>query len=71
MTLKEREGAMKHMPPSVFKARCLSIIRGIQSTGEPVLVTKRGKPWVKVIRVEAERDVLSSGTGRSKLQAKS
>ncbi len=71
MTLKEREGAMKHMPASVFKARCLSIIRDIQSTGEPVLVTKRGKPWVKVIRVEAERDVLSSGTGRSKLQAKS
>jgi len=62
---------MKHMPASVFKARCLSIIRDIQSTGEPVLVTKRGKPWVKVIRVEAERDVLSSGAGRSKLQAKS
>ncbi len=28
----------------------------IQATGEPVIVTKRGKPVVKVVPVESEKD---------------
>jgi len=49
---------MKQMGASAFKARCLSVIREIQATGEPVLVTKRGKPWVKVVPFESEKDDL-------------
>lgn len=52
------EGTLKQMRASVFKARCLSVIRDIQATGEPVLVTKRGKPVVKVVPVETEKDDL-------------
>ena len=49
---------MKQMRASVFKAKCQSVIRDIQATGEPVLVTKRGKPRVKVVPFESERDHL-------------
>jgi prevent-host-death family protein len=47
---------MKQMPASAFKARCLAIMDDVQATGEPVVVTKRGKPVVKVIPVRPEKD---------------
>jgi prevent-host-death family protein len=47
---------VKQMPASVFKARCLSVMNDIQATGEAVIVTKRGKPVVKVVPVESEKD---------------
>ncbi|HLK04272.1 MAG TPA: type II toxin-antitoxin system prevent-host-death family antitoxin [Candidatus Acidoferrum sp.] len=47
---------MKEMRASVFKSRCLKVMDRVQATGEPVIVTKRGKPVVKVIPVEQEND---------------
>jgi len=47
---------MKQMPASAFKTRCLSVMDDVQATGEPVIVTKRGKPVVKVVPVELEMD---------------
>lgn len=47
---------MKQMRASVFKARCLNVMDDIQATGEPVIVTKRGKPVVKVIPIKPEKD---------------
>ena len=47
---------MKLMRASVFKARCLSVMNDIQATGEPVIVTKRGKPVVMVVPVKPEQD---------------
>jgi prevent-host-death family protein len=47
---------MKQMRASAFKARCLSVMNEIQATGEPVIVTKRGKPVVKVVPVKPEND---------------
>ncbi|GEM_PF-775903 len=47
---------MKQMRASAFKARCLKVMNEVQATGEPVIVTKRGKPVVKVIPVGAEKD---------------
>jgi prevent-host-death family protein len=49
---------MKHMRASAFKARCLSVMNDVQATGEPVIVTKRGKPVVKVGPVESESNAL-------------
>lgn len=49
---------MKQMRASVFKARCLAVMDDIQATGEPVIVTKRGKPVVKVIPIKPEKDNL-------------
>jgi prevent-host-death family protein len=47
---------MKQMRASAFKARCLAVMDDIQATGEPVIVTKRGKPVVKVISIKPEND---------------
>ena len=47
---------MKRMPASVFKTKCLAVMDDVQATGEPVIVTKRGKPVVKVVPVESEMD---------------
>lgn len=49
---------MKKMQASVFKSRCLKVMDRVQATGEPVIVTKRGKPVVKVVPAEAEKDDL-------------
>jgi prevent-host-death family protein len=49
---------MKHMRASTFKACCLSIMNDVQATGEPVIVTKRGTPVVKVVPVESENSDL-------------
>ncbi len=47
---------MKKMRASVFKAQCLAVMNDIQATGEPVIVTKRGKPVVKVVPIKPEKD---------------
>jgi prevent-host-death family protein len=47
---------MKHMRASAFKARCLAVMDHVQATGEPVVVTKRGKPVVKIVPAEPEKD---------------
>lgn len=47
---------MKRMQASMFKARCLKVIDNIQATGEPVVVTKRGKPIVTVIPAEPDKN---------------
>jgi len=44
---------MKRMRASSFKAQCLKVMKTVQATGEPVLVTKRGAPLVKVIPAES------------------
>lgn len=46
---------MRQMRASVFKARCLNVMDDVQATGEPVIVTKRGKAVVKVIPAEPEK----------------
>ena len=34
----------KHVAAAEFKAKCLRIINEMQETGEPVIVTRRGRP---------------------------
>ena len=38
---------MKQMQASVFKSQCLKVMDRVQATGEPVVVTKRGSPWLR------------------------
>lgn len=47
---------MKEMPAGEFKARCLSVMKRVQATREPVLVTKRGKPVVKIMPASQAQD---------------
>jgi hypothetical protein len=39
-------GAMRRIPAGEFQARCPKVIREVQATGEPVVITKRGEPVV-------------------------
>ena len=39
---------MKSVAISDFKANCLSLLENVARTGEPLLVTKRGKPLARV-----------------------
>jgi prevent-host-death family protein len=59
---------MKQIPAGVFKARCLAVMKKVQMTGEPVIVTKRGAPVVKVVPVESEKnDIFGFMAGKVKI----
>ena len=59
---------MKQIPSGSFKARCLAIMKKVQMTGEPVIVTKRGTPVVKVVPVQSEKnDIFGFMTGKFKI----
>jgi len=47
---------MKKIPAGEFKTRCLSLMDGVRSTREPLVVTKRGKPIVKLIPADDDND---------------
>ncbi len=49
---------MKQMPAGEFKARCLAVMDNVQATGEPVVITKRGAPVVKVVPANEQQDDL-------------
>ncbi|MGH9747131.1 MAG: type II toxin-antitoxin system Phd/YefM family antitoxin [Candidatus Acidiferrales bacterium] len=49
---------MKEMAAGKFKAQCLAVMKKVQATGEPVLITKRGEPVVKVVAVESDENEL-------------
>ncbi len=39
---------MKSIPITEFKSKCLRLIDEVNRTGEPVEITRRGKPMVRV-----------------------
>jgi prevent-host-death family protein len=47
---------MKQIPAGVFKAQCLAIMDRVLQTGEPVVITKHGKPVVKLVPAENRAD---------------
>ena len=46
---------MKRVAAGAFKARCLAIMKSVQATGEPIVVTKRGMPLVKLVPPDSEQ----------------
>ena len=59
---------MKQMPVGVFKARCLAVMKKVQATGEPVVLTRRGEPIVKVVPVDrAKNDIFGFMIGKVKI----
>ena len=49
----------RQMAAGEFKAKCLRIMDEVQETGESLVVTKRGKPVIKVVPI-------SNGSKRKK-----
>lgn len=47
---------MKKVAATEFKAKCLALIDRVHDTGQPITITKRGKP-VAVLQPLAEEDL--------------
>jgi prevent-host-death family protein len=47
---------MRKIGAGEFKARCLSLMEDVRSTRQPLVITKRGKPVVKLVPVDDEKD---------------
>ena len=47
---------MKQIPAGKFKAQCLAIMDKVLQSGEPVVITKHGKPVVKLVPAERSAD---------------
>ena len=47
---------MKEMAAGIFKAQCLAIMDQVLRSGEPVLITKHGKPVAKLVAAEKQAD---------------
>ena len=59
---------MKEMPAGQFKAQCLAVMDQVQDSGEPVLITKHGKPVAKLIPIPTnEDDIFGYMTGKAKI----
>jgi prevent-host-death family protein len=47
---------MKRIAAGQFKAQCLAIMDQVLQSGEPVVITKHGKPVVKLVPAENRVD---------------
>ncbi len=47
---------MKTIAAAAFKAKCLTLMEDVHSTRRPLVVTKRGKPMVKLVPVDEPRN---------------
>jgi len=45
---------MRTMAAGEFKAKCLAVMAEVNATGQPVLVTKRGKPLARILPSEEQ-----------------
>jgi prevent-host-death family protein len=44
---------MKHIAAGEFKNQCLALMDQVQQSGEPLLITKHGKPVAKLVPAES------------------
>jgi prevent-host-death family protein len=59
---------MKKMPAGQFKSQCLAIMDQVQESGEPVLITKHGKPVAKLVPAQKKgEDIFGFMIGRAKI----
>jgi prevent-host-death family protein len=49
--MSTKPSVARTIPAGQFKARCLQIMDQVAATGQPVTVTKRGRPVVRVTPV--------------------
>jgi len=61
---------MKAVAISTFKARCLALLEDVARTGEPLLVTKRGKPLARVTSSDNSRSRSPQETLRNTVETR-
>ncbi len=59
---------MKTMVVSDFKAKCTAVLREAQRTGEPLLVTRRGRPLARVEPIPEEASERRLGLFRGRMR---
>jgi prevent-host-death family protein len=47
---------VQKIPAAQFKSQCLSVMDRVAKSGQPVVVTKHGRPVVQIIRAESSED---------------
>ena len=57
---------MQTMLVSDFKAKAIATLKRVKQTGEPVLVTLRGKPLAEVVPVQPEDSGKGIGFGKGR-----
>ncbi|HEY9127341.1 MAG TPA: type II toxin-antitoxin system prevent-host-death family antitoxin [Acidobacteriaceae bacterium] len=45
---------MRTVKAGEFKAKCLALMDEVQASGEPLVITKRGKPVVRITPLESK-----------------
>src|SRR4030066_755875 len=53
-TCYSHQGVNMNINPAKFKAKCLKLIDEVAATHEPLVISKRGKPLVKLVPIENE-----------------
>lgn len=57
---------MKTIPAGEFKQTCLRLLDQVGASGEPIVITKRGKPVAQLTPVKPERSEDWSGAMRGR-----
>lgn len=59
---------MRKMAAAQFKAECLAVMDHVSQSGDPVVITKHGKPVVKVVPAEAcEEEIFGALSGIARI----
>lgn len=59
---------MQKMAAAQFKAQCLAVMDHVSQSGDPVVITKHGKPVVKVVPAnEAEDEIFGALSGIARI----
>lgn len=59
---------MRKMAAAQFKAECLAVMDHVSQSGQPVVITKHGKPVVKVVPAnQCEDDIFGALSGIAKI----
>lgn len=61
---------MKTVVVSELKAKCIAILREAQRTGEPVLITRRGRPLARIEPLDAGAAERRLGVHRGRMRIK-
>jgi len=63
----ETKNPMKRMSAAKFESQCLALIDQIAKTGKPILITKRGRPLVRIEPVQRDDEIFGYMAGKVKI----
>jgi prevent-host-death family protein len=56
LVISEKRAVMQKIAAAQFKAQCLAVMDQVSKSGRPVVITKHGKPVVKLVPVNEGED---------------